>query len=175
MNEKTIQILSLAFIAFSAVLITWIYAVAPVSVEDATVKARESINTIGNRTQRAAGIYEIDEEEFRVGLEAFRGERYPLAREYFKRADPESADPRTQYYIAYSFYRQGWGRIANDDELFRRGLEAVERVRKLDPVFRSDDVELGLREPVELKQELEEGLRTTAADFNPLRLVRERK
>lgn len=80
MNEKTIQILSLAFIAFSAVLITWIYAVAPVSVEDATVKARESINTIGNRTQRAAGIYEIDEEEFRVGLEAFMGERYPLAR-----------------------------------------------------------------------------------------------
>ena len=35
-------------------------------------------------------------------------------------------DSRVQFYVAYSYYRQGWGRMYNDDALFRKGLETVE-------------------------------------------------
>ena len=41
---------------------------------------------------------------------------FPPARAMFDEADPEKRDGRTQFYIAYSFYRQGWGRFSNDDE-----------------------------------------------------------
>ena len=41
--------------------------------------------------------------------------------------------------------------------------------------IRTDDADLQLRTPAELKNELEEGLRVTADDFNPLRVLRERK
>jgi len=45
----------------------------------------------------------------------------------------------------------------------------------IDRDFRSDDANLQLRTPAELRNELEEGMKVTADDFNPLRLVRERK
>ncbi|MEQ1645284.1 MAG: hypothetical protein ABL959_17675, partial [Pyrinomonadaceae bacterium] len=78
----------------------------------------------------------------------------------------------TQFYIAYSYYRQGWGRVSNDDALFKSGLEAVTRV---DPNFRSTDAALQMKTPAELKFELEEGLKLTASDFNPMKLTKERK
>jgi hypothetical protein len=48
-------------------------------------------------------------------------------------------------------------------------------VTTLNPNFRSDDANLQLRTPAELRYELEEGMKVTADDFNPFRLVRERK
>jgi len=41
-----------------------------------------------------------------------------VARDFFQKADPENRDAKTQYYIAYSYYRQGWGKLYNDDALF---------------------------------------------------------
>ena len=62
------------------------------------------------------------------GLAFFRRDRFAEARAAFQRARiPRSATPRTQFYIAYSFYRQGWGRLYEDDALFRDGLNAVDR------------------------------------------------
>jgi hypothetical protein len=98
-----------------------------------------------------------------------------LARDAFSKADTERRDAKTQFYIAYSFYRQGWGRVSNDDALFKQGLEAVSRVITLDNNFKSDDANLQLKTPVELKAELEQGLQVTIEDFNPLKVFRERK
>ena len=113
--------------------------------------------------------------KFNEGLQAFRADNFVLARDLFSKADPERRDAKTQYYIAYSFYRQGWGRVSNDDELFKKGLEQTDFVIQLDKNFKASDENLKLQNPVELKNELEEGLKVTAADFNPLKVLRERK
>jgi hypothetical protein len=121
------------------------------------------------------GTYEIDQAKFNEGLNLFRKENYVAARDGFQKADPERRDAKTQFYIAYSFYRQGWGRVSSDDALYKQGLETVNRVIVLDTDFKSDDADLKLKLPVELKNEFEQGLQTTADDFNPLKVLRERK
>ncbi len=86
-------------------------------------------------------------------------------------------DPITQFYVAYSYYRQGWGRLWNDDALFRKGLEALDRAVKADPSGRVAvaDGNLGMTTSDELRAELEDGLRRDASDYNPLRVMRKRK
>jgi len=86
-------------------------------------------------------------------------------------------DASTQFYIAYSFYRQGWGRLYDDDALFRDGLEAVDRAIALAPNGRLivDDPDLRIHTADELKAELEGGTRVEASDFSPARVFRERK
>jgi hypothetical protein len=108
-------------------------------------------------------------------LQAFRQDNFVVARDNFEKADPEKRDAKTQFYIAYSFYRQGWGRISSDDALFKQGLDAVNRAIALDPDFGAADDNLQMKTPAELKNELEEGLKITPSDFNPLRVFRERK
>ena len=39
----------------------------------------------------------------------------------------------------------------------------------------SDDADLKMKTPAELKNEFEEGLKVTVEDFNPFKLTRERK
>lgn len=175
MKEKYIQILSIFLTVTFGVLIVWLYWAEPKNLEEVSAKAKETIETVGNRTQVAIGTYEIDKEKFDEGLLNFRKDNFILARDLFERADPEDRDAKTQFYIAYTFYRQGWGRVSNDDELFQKGLEQINRVIKLDADFKVDDANLKLKTPVELKNEFEEGLRTTWSDFNPLKLTRERK
>ncbi len=46
---------------------------------------------------------------------------------------------------------------------------------RIDPNFRSVDANLQMKTAAELKFELEEGLKLTASDFNPLKLTKERK
>ena len=175
MKEKYLQILSLLLVVFYGAFIAWLYWAEPTSLEDVTVKAKETIETATTKSEVIIGTYEVDAEKFNQGLQAFRQDNFILARDLFNRADPEKRDTKTQFYIAYSFYRQGWGRVSNDDALFRQGLEQANRVVQLDKDFRSDDANLQLRNPVELKNELEEGLKVTADDFNPLKVFRERK
>ncbi len=55
----------------------------------------------------------------------FRAEDYIGARAAFDRVDPEKRDANTQFYIGYSYYRQGWSRLSNDDTLFKLGLDAA--------------------------------------------------
>ena len=102
---------------------------------------------------------------------------YAAARDEWARADPARRDARTQFYVAYSFYRQGWGRVYNDDTLFRQGLEAAERAAALSSAapLTVEDPELKIRTPTELKAELQGGLERTAEDFNPMKVLRERK
>ena len=175
MKEKYIQIIGIAFTAVYAVFVVFLYAAEPKSLEDISTKARSTMANAATRGQVIAGTYEVDAAKFSEGLRAFNADNFVAARDSFERADPEKRDAKTQFYIAYSFYRQGWGRLSSDDELFKQGLAVADRVTTLDRDFRSDDPGLKMHTPAELRYEFEEGMRVTADDFNPLKLVRERK
>ena len=175
MKEKHIQILSIALTLILGGFVAWLYWAAPKSIEDITVKAKETVESATTKAQVITNTYEVDQVKFNEGLAAFRQDNFIVARDSFEKADKEKRDAKTQFYIAYSYYRQGWGRFSNDDELFKKGLEQIKRVKMLDDDFKSDDVDLMLRNPVELQHEFEEGLRITADDFNPFKLTRDRK
>jgi hypothetical protein len=123
------------------------------------------------------GAYRIDEQAFQDGLGLFRQEQFPASRGAFDRADPAKRDARTQFYVAYAFYREGWRRLYSDDALFKQGLEAVNRAIDLAPGHRLvvDDTALMMHTGEELRSELESGLRTDASDFNPTRVFSPRK
>jgi len=175
MKEKYIQILVIAMTLVYGVFVIFLYAAEPRSLEEISSKVVETVQNAATKGQVITGTYEIDQAKFNEGLMAFRQNNFIVARDSFAKADPERRDARTQFYISYSFYRQGWGRVTNDDALFKQALESLERVNFIDKNFRSDDQDLQLRTPAELKNELEEGLRVTADDFNPLKVFRERK
>ena len=164
MNEKLIQVLGIVLTIAGFIFVSFLYCTEPRSLAEVTTKS-----------QVVLGTYDVNKVEFERGLASFRKDEFPSARAAFDLADPEKRDAATQYYVAYSYYRQGWGRLSNDDALFKSGLDAVNRVITIDPSFRSSDETLGMRSPAELKNELEEGLKITPSDFNPLKLVRERK
>jgi hypothetical protein len=175
MKEKHIQILGIFLTAFYGIFIAWLYWVEPKSLEEVPTKAQTTIENVTTKTQVAIGTYEIDRAKFNDGLMNFYKDNFIVARDNFQRADSEKRDAKTQFYIAYSFYRQGFGKISNDDELFKQGLEQTNLVIALDKNFKSEDANLQLKTPVELKNEFEEGLRVTAGDFNPFKVLRERK
>lgn len=175
MKEKYIQILCLVLVAFYGIFVVWLYWAEPKNLEEVSIKAKETIENAATRGQIVIGAYEVDRLKFNDGLKAFREENFIAARSFFDNADPEKRDPKTQFYIAYSFYRQGFGKVYNDDELFKQGLEQINRVILIDKNYKSDDANLTMKTPAELKNEFEEGLKTTVGDFNPFKLARERK
>lgn len=175
MKEKYIQISGVFLTVIYTIFIAWIYIAEPKSLDELPSKAQTTIENVTTKTQIAIGTYEIDRVRFDEGLKAFRSDNFIVARDNFVRADAEKRDAKTQFYIAYTFYRQGFGRVSNDDELFKQGLEQINRVIALDPNFKSDDANLQIKTSVELKNEFEEGLKITASDFNPFKVLRERK
>ena len=175
-KPKHIQILGILLSTLFGIFILFVYATAPRSIGELRTKAGETVTQAISSGQVLTGTYQLDEKKFQQGLSLFRSQDYSGARVLFDEADPEKRDGKTQFYIAYSFYRQGWGRFSNDDELFNRGVEAAQRAQSLlGGGFVSDDQDLKLKTPAALMNELEEGLRVTADDFNPLRALNERK
>ncbi|HKP73269.1 MAG TPA: hypothetical protein VJT82_10060 [Pyrinomonadaceae bacterium] len=166
MQRKLIQSTGLAWTILYAAFIVWIYATEPRTFTEATTQASV-----------AAGTYAVDQSRFDAARELFRREQYRAARDEWERADPARRDARTQFYLAYAFYREGWGRVYNDDALFRQGLEAVNRAISLSPegALAVDDAELKIHSAAELKSELQQGTETSAGDFNPFKVMRERK
>ena len=164
MADKYIHILSIVLVIGGLVFTGFLYTTQPRSLAEVATKG-----------QVATGTYSTDKAEADRGIASFKGDRFEEARAAFTRADPERRDPAIQFYVAYSYYRQGWGRMYNDDRLFKLGLDAVNHVLELDPNYRSQDASVALRAPVDLRNELEEGLKITASDLNPMKLTRERK
>lgn len=165
MQRSLIQIFGIIWTIVYAAAIFWIYTTEP-----------RSLKEVATNTQVAAGIYEINQEKFNSGLAFFRHEQFRAARDEWALADPAQKDPRTQFYIAYAFYREGWGRVYFDKNLFRQGLEAVNRTINLAPNgWVVEDADLQLRTAPELKAELEQGTETTWGDLSPLKLFRTRK
>ena len=107
----------------------------------------------------------------------FRRDQFRAARDEWAGADPALKDARTQFYIAYAFYREGWGRTYYDDALFKQGLEAVNRAITLAPngSLTVDDPELQMHTAAELKVEFEQGTERSWDDLNPLGVFRKRK
>jgi hypothetical protein len=165
-SDTTLRVLGLAAAGSYLLLIAWLYAHQPQTVAEMTGALTASI-----------GAYQIDQQAFDDGLRFFRGDQFDAARLAFDRADPAHQDPKTQFYIAYSFYRQGWGRVYDDEALFTRGLEAINRAIAIAPRGRLivDDPNLQMRSADELKVELEAGLRRDSSNYNPMRIFRRRK
>ena len=166
MRRNFIQIVGIAWTLLYGAFIIWIYVTEPRTLADLTTQASV-----------VAGTYAIDEARFDAARELFRREQYRAAREEWQRADPGQRDARTQFYIAYAYYREGWGRIYNDATLFQQGLDAVNRALALAPgnALTVDDPDLKIHSAAELKAELETGLERNWSDLNPLKVLRQRK
>ena len=161
-----VRVAGLAIAVAYAGVIVWLYASQPQTGAEAVGGLAATV-----------GAYRIDRQAFDDGLAFFRADKFAEARLAFERADGAHRDALTQFYVAYSYYRQGWGRLSSDDELFKQGLDAVNRAIALAPSHRLvvEDETLAMRSADELKVELEEGLRRDASDFNPLRVFEQRK
>jgi hypothetical protein len=166
LQSKIIQLSGFGFTIAYAAFIIWIYATEPRSFKEVTTSA-----------EVAAGTYEINQEKFNSALNFFRREQFRAARLEWQQADPAQRDARTQFYIAYSFYREGWGRFYFDQELFKQGVEAVNRAVALSSAstLTIDDPDLQMHTAAELKAELEQGLERNWSDVNPLKVLRTRK
>jgi tetratricopeptide (TPR) repeat protein len=166
MNETVVRAARLGITIVYVSLIAWLFVRQPATFAEVT----------GGLTS-AVGAYRIDRQAFEDGLQYFRRDQFDEARAAFDRADPARRDALTQFYIAYAFYREGWGRFYSDDKLYRQGLAAVDRAIALAPNGRLVVEEAGqeIRTADELKAELERGLRVEASDLDPMRVLRPRK
>ncbi len=164
-NQRVIQIIGLVVSVVYAAAIVWIYATEP-----------RSFQAVVTGTQVATGTYQVDQARFDAGLDLFRREQFRAARDEWQRADSAQSDPKTQFYIAYAFYREGWGRVYYDQELFKQGIEAVNRaIAFARTPLTVPDENLQLHSAAELKAELEQGTERSWGDVNPLKVMRTRK
>lgn len=166
MRDTTVRGLGLVAASGYAAFIFWVYLKQP----------QTTAEVIGGLSA-TVGVYRIDQQAFDDGLRFFRQDDFVPARSTFERADPAHRDARTQFYIAYSYYRQGWGRLYQDDVLFGKGLEAVDRAIALAPGGRLvvEDPDLQMKSADELRAELEAGMKRDMSDLNPVRAFQQRK
>lgn len=166
MRPAVVRVAGLAVTAAYAAFVVWVYARQPRTVRD-----------IAGGVAASVGAYRVDPVNFAEGLRFFRNDQFVEARAAFERADPARQDAQTQFYVAYSFYRQGWSRFYRDDALYRQGLEAVDRAIARAPGGRLvvADANLGMHSADELRAELERGLERDASDLNPMRALDKRK
>ena len=166
MQPRFIQIAGIIWTLLYAGVIVWLYATEP-----------RSFKEVATGAQVATGTYQVDQQKFEAALALFRREQFRAARDEWLGADPAQKDPRTQFYIGYACYREGWGRVYYDNALFKQGVEAVNRAISLAPhgVLIVDDPNLQMHSAAELKAELEQGTETGWKDLNPLKLFRQRK
>jgi hypothetical protein len=165
MNAQMTRLAGAACASLYSAFIVWVYVNQPRTMAQVTGGVASTI-----------GAYRIDQANFDQGLRSFHSGQFPEARMAFERADPALQDPRTQFYLAYSCYREGFGRVYNDDDLFRRGLDAVNRaIAVAGGAVVVEDPSLAMHSASELKAEFERGLAHGVADLNPLKVFRARK
>lgn len=152
--------------AMALLFVGWLFTTQPASVVEIT-----------GGVARTVGAYHVDAAQFEEGRELFVRESFEAARAAFERADPARLDPRTQFYVAYSYYREGWGRFSHDDALYAKGLAALDRAIEVAPDGRVvvDDPELGMHSADELRVELRRGMTREWSDFNPMKVLRSRQ
>jgi hypothetical protein len=165
-DHRTIRLFGLLLVSAYAALILWVY-----------VRQPRTVAQITGGVAAAVGVYHVDPQHFQEGLRFFRNDQFPEARAAFERADPAHQDAVTQFYVAYSYYRQGWGRLYHDDVLYKQGLEALDRATLAAPAGRVvvADPNLGMHSGDELRVELQKGMTLELSDFNPMRVLEKRK
>lgn len=139
--------------------IVWLYVRQPRSFEELKTQAAVEAN-----------VYRVRQENYDEALRRFNAGEYSLAIEQFELADSARLDPPSQFYIAYSYFMLGRGRLYDDDELFRKGLGAVEQCLANAPnnIFEIDRADLEVKSANALRERLRKGLDVTGSDFNPL-------
>jgi tetratricopeptide (TPR) repeat protein len=154
-----VQIAGLALALLYGACITWLYVRQPRSLEEL-------------RTQVAveANVYRINQANFDEAMKHFDAGRYQVAIEQFELADPAHSDPATQFFIAYCYYQLGRGSIYDDDEMFSKGLAAVDQCLAVadNNIFETDHAGLDIKSASALRQRFKDGLAVTPSDFNPL-------
>jgi len=165
-KEPVIRGAGLAGALAYAALIGWLYVTQP-----------QTRAQVSGGLAAIVGAYHVDNQAFNDGLQFFRKDQFVEARAAFARADPAERDATTQFYIAYAFYRQGWGRVYNDDALFTAGIAAVDKAIAAAPNGRLivNDPDLQMHSGDELRAELQRGVTREASDLNPLKVFRTRK
>ena len=166
LRERAVRAGGLLVSSAGCAALVWLFVQQPTNLQELTGSMAASV-----------GAYQINQADFDQGRRYFADDKFVEARAAFARADPASRHAVTQFYIAYSYYRQGWGRVYSDDTLFAQGLEAVNRAIALAAggQLRVDDAALDMKSADELKAELERGLTRDASDLNPLRVLRQRR
>jgi hypothetical protein len=157
--KRTVQATGLVIALAYGASIVWLYARQPRSFEE--LKTQAAIE---------ANVYRVKQENFDEAMRRFNATDYRIAIEQFELADPARNDPATQFYVAYSYYMLGRGSIYDDDEMFKKGIVAVERCLAVAPnnIFEADRTDLEIRSASALRQRLRDGLEVTPSDFNPL-------
>jgi hypothetical protein len=165
MNATVIRSLGLVLTIAYGSLIVWTYANQPRTVAEMAGGITASV-----------GAYRIDRASFDAGLDFFHADKFLEARSAFARADPAKQDATTQYYIAYSFLREGWGRVYSDAAMLKQAQAALERAIEVAPGGRIVVADPNLTRPTsdELRAEIERGLTHDASDLNPLKVLRQR-
>lgn len=166
MSEVGLRAGGVALTIAYAVLIGWLTASQPQSLAEVTGGLAATF-----------GAYDVDAVSFDEGLRLFRQDQFAAARSAWSRADPAGRDSRTQFYVAYSYYRQGWGRVSHDDALYAAGLETLARAVSVAPGGRVvvSDPDLQIHTADELEVELRAGMTRDWSDLNPMRVLRSRK
>jgi tetratricopeptide (TPR) repeat protein len=166
MQEPVVRALGVALSLSYAALIAWLAVSQPQSLAEVTGGLSASV-----------GVYRVDPVAFEDGLRFFHQDQFVEARAAFNRADSASRDARTQFYIAYSHYREGWGRVSHDDAAYAEGLKALDRAIAAAPDGRVvvDDPGLQMHTADELRAELVAGQTNEWSDLNPMRVLRSRK
>ena len=154
-------------------VLSLVYAGAIVRVY---VRQPATLPEIAGSLTSTVGAYRIDQARFDAGLTFFRSDQFVEARDAFAQADPARQDARVQFYVAYAFHRQGWGRVYADDALYKAGKAALEHARSLTPSgsIQVDDSDLRLKTAEEMAAEFDRGLTRELSDLNPVRVFRER-
>jgi hypothetical protein len=165
-SPALVRAIGLAATATYAVFIVWVYAAQPRTLVEMRGGVAASI-----------GVYAVDAVAFDAGLRYFRADKFAEARRAFGRADPAERDPKTQYYIAYTFLRQGWGRFYEDDALYSQGQGALQRALAASSggaIRVDDDPSLTIRSSDEMAEAFARGLRRDVSDLNPLSVLEKR-
>jgi hypothetical protein len=165
MSATLIRSLGLVLTIAYGSLIVWTYANQPRTVAEMTGGITASV-----------GAYRIDRPSFDDGLRYFHGDKFLEARSAFARADPAKQDATTQFYIAYSFLREGWGHVYNDELLLKQAQATLEHAIEVAPGGRISvaDPNLSLTTSDELRAEIARGLTHGASDLNPFKVLRRR-
>ena len=139
--------------------IAWVYLRHPRSL--AELKTQASVE---------ANVYQIKRENFAEAMKEFDAGDYNSAAGQLALADPARNDPTCQFYLAYCHYMVGRGRIFNDEDTFKKGLEAVNRCLEVAPnhIFEIDREGLEVKNADTLRQRFVDGLKRTPSSLNPL-------
>lgn len=165
MSATALRVIGLTLTLLYAAAILRVYVRQPATLPEVTGSLTSSV-----------GVYRIDRARFDSGLSYFRADKFPEARDAFAQADPARQDPTVQFYTAYSYLREGWGRVYNDATLYRAGKATLDHAREIAPqgTILVDDPALKLHSAEELEAEFDRGLTHGVSDLNPMRLLRDR-